>query len=461
MRWIVLGAKTLAGFFALLVVGAVIYLIVAPPDLLRVASNYSAKIVCSNVFLAGRDAVEVQNIDVQAGGHPILGYISVEVDEPNGVVSARLLGLFATGTAVYRQGLGCASTPNGDIASVKNISLEDQKIEQFTRLADWQMGAHNLEIDTILANEDLIGPQMRAVVVIKDGRFVAETYGPSFDAETPLLGWSMAKTVTALLMGFVFDQDFAKENDQLFDHWQNDARRDIQVQDLLSMSSGLQWNEGYGSVSDVTRMLYLEPDMAAFASSLPINAEHSTGTFQYSSGTTVMLSRIWQNAAGESALALPHRELFGPMGMRSAVLETDAVGTYAGSSYLYASARDWARIGQLILDDGKWGGQQLVDADYIKWMVQGNERSKAPWGGMEYGNGQIWLHGSDAGVPEGIDPDAGFELPSDTRWMLGHDGQSVAIIPSERLVVVRMGLTPSKLGYRPQQMVSEIVKALK
>ncbi len=144
---------------------------------MRVATNYSAKIVCSNVFLAGRDPIEVQNVDVQAGGHPILGYINVEVNEPKGVVTARLLGLFATGTAVYREGLGCASAPNGDIEAVKQVNLDGVQIEQFTRPRNWPMGPNNIAVDNILVDEELVGPAMRAVVVIKDGKLIGETYG--------------------------------------------------------------------------------------------------------------------------------------------------------------------------------------------------------------------------------------------------------------------------------------------
>lgn len=460
MRWMGLAAKILAGAIVFFVLSIIAYLVIAPPDLLRIASNFSAKIVCSNVFLAGRDPVEVQNVDVQAGGHPILGYINVDVDEPNGVVTARFLGMFATGTAVYRPGLGCASAPTGNVEAVKQIAFENADIEQFTTPLPWPMGEHNARLDNILIDETLTGPEMRAVVVIKDGQLIGETYGSGFNAETPLIGWSMTKTVTALIMGTIFDEDFTTKTANLFPQWQRDERRGIRVQDLMSMSSGLQWNEGYGSVSDVTRMLYLEPDMAAFAASLPMGNEDLPHKFQYSSGTTVLLSKIWQEAAGEDALLLPHQNLFGPLGMRSAAFETDAVGTYAGSSYLYASARDWARLGQLILNKGVWRGRRLIGADYLSWMTKGADISLAEWGRPKYGNGQIWLHGPDAGVPDGIDPDEGFDFPLDTRWMLGHDGQSVAIIPSQDLVIVRMGLTPSKLGYRPQMMVSQIINAL-
>lgn len=459
MRWFGFALKGLLGLFVFFVVIAVGYLFIAPPDLLRVATNYSAKIVCSNVFLAGRDPVEVQNVDVQAGGHPILGYINVEVDEPEGVVTARLLGLFATGTAVYREGLGCASAPNGDIEAVKQISLDGAQIEQYTRPSDWPMGPNNIAVDNILADEELVGPAMRAVVVIKDSMLIGETYGSGFDAETPLLGWSMTKTVTALLLGAAFEEQFDPEMTGLFAHWNDDIRSNISLGSLMSMSSGLQWNEGYGSVSDVTRMLYLEPDMAEFAASLPIDDETKPPSFHYSSGTTVMLSHIWQKQVGDQAMTLPHEKLFGPLGMRTATLETDAAGTYAGSSYLYASARDWARIGQMIADGGIWNGEQLFSPEYLSWMIAPSAASMAAWGRAKYGNGQIWLHGPSRGVPKGINPDAGFDLPLDTRWLLGHDGQAIAIIPSEGLIVVRMGLTPSSTGYRPQAMVAAILEA--
>ncbi|GLQ17593.1 serine hydrolase domain-containing protein [Maritalea porphyrae] len=459
MRWFGFAIKGLLGLFVFLVIVVVGYLFIAPPDMLRVATNYSAKIVCSNVFLAGRDPVEVQNIDVQAGGHPILGYINVEVDEPKGVVTARMLGLFATGSAVYRDGLGCASAPDGNLEAVKQVNLADTQIEKYTQLSDWPMGPNNIAVDNILVDEELVGPAMRAVVVIKDGKLIGETYGSGFDAETPLLGWSMTKTVTALLLGAAFENNFDPEMTELFDNWHDDIRSNLSLGTLMSMSSGLQWNEGYGSVSDVTRMLYLEPDMAAFAASLPIDNENAPKRFHYSSGTTVLLSRIWQDHVGDKALALPHEKLFGPLGMRTATLETDAAGTYAGSSYLYASARDWARIGQLIANKGVWAGKQLVNEEYLSWMVSPAATSMAAWGRAKYGNGQIWLHGPSRGVAEGIDPDAGFDLPLDTRWLLGHDGQAIAIIPSKGLVVVRMGLTPSNLGYRPQAMVSAILDA--
>lgn len=142
--------------------------------------------------------------------------------------------------------------------------------------------------------------------------------------------------------------------------------------------------------------------------------------------------------------------------MASAVLEADARGTFVGSSYLYATARDWARFGELLRNDGVWEGRQILPEGYVAWM-----REAAPASNGEYGRGHVWLHGPTADTPEGQDPDAGFDLPDDAFWLLGHDGQSTVVIPSRGLVVVRLGLTPSGLGYKPQVLVEALVKVLK
>src|SRR5690606_16528277 len=152
-----------------------------------------------------------------------------------------------------------------------------------------------------------------------------------------------------------------------------------------------------------------------------------------------------------AALAWPREALFEPLDMVNPVLEADASGTFVGSSYLYATARDWARFGELLRNDGVWQGQRIVAEGFVAWM-----RAPSPASAGEYGRGQLWLHGPRAGTPQGQDPDAGFDLPADAFWMLGHDGQSTTIIPSRGLVVVRLGLTPSRLGYKPQRLVEAL-----
>lgn len=457
MRVLAKIVKWLVGLIVLAVVGIGAWLAIAPPDLIRVAAAYSAKIVCSNVFIAGRDPQAVLALDVQAPGHPILKFISVSVDRDAKTVSAGLFGLFGGGLAAARDGYGCLSVPDGDLSRIPATPPLPAIAVPGAGL--WPEGnsvepSQDQEIVKILDDAALAGPGMRAIVVVQNGRIVGERYGEGFSAETPLLGWSMTKSVTAALVGsLVLEGKMSLDGAGLFESWKADGRAAIKLSDLMAMSSGLQFNEDYGDVTDVTRMLYLEPDMAAFAADKPLVGKVGA-IWNYSTGTTVLISQLWQKAAGADALAYASKALFAPLGMASARLEIDARGTFVGSSYLYATARDWARFGQFMLQDGVWNGQAILPPGYVAWM-----REVAPASKGEYGK-QIWLHGPSAGTPDGEDPDAAFDLPDDAYWFLGHDGQSVAVVPSKKLVVVRLGLTPSKLGYKSQGLVQALVKAL-
>ncbi len=452
--------KIVTGTVALLLIAVATGLHFMPPEMLRVGANYSAKIVCSNVFLAQRDAQHVLADDVQAPGHPLLKLMQVKVDREHQLVRANLFGFIGGGLAVYRPGTGCAAVPDGDVSAAARYQFVRAPLTATPTELPWPRGSHvdvNAAIETVLADDVLAGPGMRGVAVIHQGKLVAQRYGKGFNESTPLLGWSMTKSVTAALVGMQVGAGKLKMEQAGFwpDSGSNRARGAIKLADLMAMSSGLHFNEEYGAVSDVTRMLFLEPDMAAFVHAQPL--EHPVGTtWSYSSGTTVFLSRLWQQAVGAGALAYPHEHLFTPLGMRSATMEADARGNFVGSSYMYATAQDWARYGQFLLQDGVWNGQRLLPEGFVTMMSRTVEASHG-----EYGQGQVWRQGPKGKSTEGQNPDAPFHLPTDTYWMLGHDGQSIAIVPSQDLVVVRLGLTPSKLYYQPQALLAAIVKALK
>lgn len=441
------------------IVAAAAWLSVQPPNVIRVGANYSAKIVCSNVFIAKRDPQEVLAVDVQAPGHPLLRLMRVSVDAESKVVRAGLFGFIGNGIAVYRPGTGCASVPDGDIAQATTHQFAAKMSGAESAKQPWPLGEGaetKGAIQQILNTETLAGTGMRGIVVIHQGKLIAERYAEGFTRETPLLGWSMTKSVTAAIVGMQIKDEKLK-----LDHagwWPSttpaDGRDKIAVADLLAMSSGLRFNEGYGDVSDVTRMLYLEPDMAAYVRAQPL--EHPIGTvWNYSSGTTVLLSSIWQKAASADSLSLPQRRLFAPLGMHSALIEADARGNLVGSSYMYATAQDWARFGQFLLQDGQWKGQRLLPEGFVAMMTK-----VAPASRGAYGQGQVWRWGPSGDSPEDKSPDTAFSLPPDTFWMLGHDGQSVAIVPSKQLVIVRLGLTPSHLHYKPQALLAAVIKAI-
>jgi CubicO group peptidase (beta-lactamase class C family) len=432
----------------------------APPELLRVGANYSAKIVCSNVFIAHRDAGAVLEDDVQAPGNPLLKLINIDVDQEHALVQANLLGFIGNGLAVYRPGTGCAVVPDADVAAAEKPQFNATPIPAPAAHLPWPQGSGaeaNAAVQAALGQDALAGKGMRAMIVIHKGHLVGQRYGRTFNESTPLLGWSMTKSVNAALVGMQIAEGKLRLDQDGFWPITNppDGREKIKLADLLAMSSGLRFNEGYGDVSDVTRMLYLEPDMAAYVHAQPL--EHPVGTaWNYSSGTAVQLSRIWQQAAGADALSFPQQHLFAPLGMSSAIIEADARGNLVGSSYMYATAQDWARFGQFLLQDGVWNGQRLLPEGYVAMM-----HTPAPASKGQYCQGQLWCWGPDSKTPDGNNPDAAFKLPGDTYWMLGHDGQSVAIVPSKDLVFVRLGLTPDDWFYQPQAMLSEILTVIK
>ncbi|CDZ25630.1 serine hydrolase [Neorhizobium galegae] len=445
MRLLVRFVKILCGVIVVGLIGLGIWLYTSPPDLLRVGSGYSAKMVCSNVFLAGRDSSEVLAVDVQAPGHPLLKLMRVSVDRTEKRVHAALLGIFAGNDAVYREGLGCAVVPDGTPVATAGIPLP--AVTSIDPSSLWPEGG-KVDSDPLLAqilsDAGLAGPGLRAVVVVKRGRIVGEVYSTGFSKDTPLLGWSMTKTVNATILGtLVRNGKLSLEDKNLFPQWQGNQRGDIRITDLAGMESGLAFNENYGAVADVTRMLYLEPDMANFAADQPLEADPGT-RFGYSSGTAVMLSKIWMDKIGDRAAALsyPRTALFGPLGMTSAVMETDAAGTFVGSSYMYATARDWARIGLLLARDGVWNGNRILPQGFVALMHQANATPNGRYSKM-----QTWLPGRD-------NPG----MPADAFFLQGHDGQTITVIPSLDLVVVRLGLTPSWNRYDPTRLVAEVVK---
>lgn len=451
------GLKASALLLVFLAVGGAIWLYRSPPDLLRIGDGYAAKIVCSNVFIAGRDPHEVLYEDVQAPGNPLLGLIRVAVDRERKQVTARILGLFAPGYAVYRGAFGCTGVPDGDFEEAARFVPDAPVVKTAVKDAIWPEGDRIADtgadgrVTALLADKTLTGPAMRSVVVVHEGRIIAESYGDGFDARTPLIGWSMTKTVNAAILGrLMLDGKVSFSDTRLLPQWTEGDHAQIRLGDLLGMQSGLAFNENYGANSDVTRMLYLDAAMTALPATLPISDPPGT-RFNYSSGTAVLISKIWMDRVGDqhAALTYPAKMLFGPLGMSSAVLEVDARGTFAGSSYMYATAHDWARFGLFLLQDGVWDGQRLLPESFMVAL-----RAPTMASGGKYTQAQAWL------AAPGGELSAQAGLPADTFWMEGHDGQSVAIVPSAKLVVVRLGLTPSDKRYRPQQLLKEILATL-
>lgn len=444
LKWLVLA-------IVLVIVGAVGWLYVFPPELLRVGTAYAAKIVCSNTFIAGRDPAEVLAKDVQAPGHPLLKYVSFEKGDDS--ITTNAFGFIAAQTAIYRPGLGCVSVPDGNVEAAKAVVLADIPKAEKSEL-EWPLGDQvskpmSEPVQALLADPELAGPDMRAIVVVKDGRIIGERYGEGFTDDTPLMGWSMTKTVTAALVGArIGEGKLSYDQDHLFKAWTDD-RAKIKVSDLLSMQSGLNLEESYGDVNDVTRMLFLEPDQARFVESKPLEVQPGQ-KFEYTTGSAVLLTRLWMDTFPDQkeALAYPRKALFDRIGMSSAVLEPDEAGTFSGGSLMYATARDWVRFGLLLADNGQWNEEPVLPPEFMLRVSTATALSEGVYTG-----GLAWKAAS--GQRKGDT----YVIPADTYWAIGHDGQSMAIVPSEHLVVLRLGLTPSWVKYRPEKLLEKVVVA--
>ena len=288
----------------------------------------------------------------------------------------------------------------------------------------------------------------RAIVIVQDGVIVGERYASGITVDTPLNGWSMTKSAMGALIGtMVGEGRLSLAGTNLLPQWSDDARAGISLEDLLRMRSGLRFSEVYSDpLSDVTRMLFDGSDAGGFAASRPL--EHAPGSvWKYSSGTSNILSLIARRTLGEAEyLAWPRHALFDPLGMTSAVLETDATGTFVGSSYLFASARDWARFGL-----AHTGGGALPDG----WArFAATPTPQAPDG--KYG-AHWWLKLSkELG---GETPNAA-KIPAGAFHALGHEGQCVTVIPSRRLVVVRFGVSIDIKAWDHAAFLAELLEAL-
>lgn len=416
--------------------------VVAPPWLLgfsiahighatQVATSLSAKLACSAHFVTGLTKPQIVT-DLSAYS-PATELVELTYDDEAKTVAANLFGI-APVVAQYRAGKGCT------LLIDRSSPLAEVKVPPIKINADaaWPLGSNTTSqkpavqttLENILLRDNEAGQQTRALVVVKDGQLVAEAYGPGITSQTPLLGWSMAKSVTAMMVATLEKTGLLKTQQiDLFPQWQDPARQNISVQSLLTMTSGLTFDETYAPGSDATHMLFTAPSASDIALQSPSSAsvgEH----FSYSSGTTNLLNRLIHNTLGKSAdsdqLFLTQK-LLDPASITSAVFETDNSGVLVGSSYLYASGRDWARLGLIMEQDGQINGNQILPRGWAKAARTPNHSDNEKAYGYHF-----WLNQGDEKL-------RWPQLPADAYAMMGNRKQSVMIIPSQRLVMVRLG----------------------
>ncbi len=407
---------------------------------LYIATGYGAKCLASGVFLAGRDPLSVKNLDLD---YSIVKYTSSKIDYQNKTVTTSFWGL-AKQTALFRPGLGCALINDLPLDSVMNQSFTlPYKQQPGVWRQSWPMGDRLKdtvfpEIDTLKLNSavrnafiGLKGKEKRtaAVVVVYRGEIVGEKYWAEkgITSDTRLWGWSMNKSILNALTGIMVRQGKLNLNAIApVKEWLSDRRRDITLNDLMHMNSGLKWDEDYSTAANTTNMLFREPDCYKSAIRAPFLKKPGL-EWSYSSGTANIISGIIRNTLhnDQEYLVFPYCELFHKTGMESMILETDAAGNFVGSSSGYANARDWARFGLLYYNDGIWQGDTILPHDWVKYTRTPAQASKGKFGAL------FWLNKAHQL------PDA----PEETYSCQGHRGQRIFIIPYRNLVIVRLGFS--------------------
>ncbi|MCY0994442.1 serine hydrolase [Nannocystis sp. ILAH1] len=443
--------------FAFVLLAAVVFV---SGWILPTATGYVAKNACSAVFVAGRDPDRIGE-DLAP-----MWYVSFAVDREQRRVHASVLGL-AGRTAVHRDGLGCALAIGAAPEALQAQTLAVQHAPagdapwpagEGERLAADPPGLDRAALDAAVTaafsepNPDSLR-LTRAVVVVHGGAIVAERYADGFDRGTRHLGWSMSKSVTGALIGILVGRGrLTRDAPAPVPAWSGDPRGAITLDQLLRMSSGLQFEERYGPLADATHMLFEVEDAVAVALARPLAHDPDT-VFAYSSGTSNILSWIVRNQF--PALAdyhrFPHEALFAPIGMRSAVFETDASGTFLGSSFVYATARDWARFGLLYLRDGVWDGARILPEGWVEYS-----RTPTRTGPGDYA-AHFW-----ANAPDPADPSKRRlpHVPPDAYQASGFQGQAVLVVPSRDAVIVRLGMTHERAAWDLDNFAAAVLAAL-
>ncbi len=413
----------------ILIIAIVIYLNYPK---LNIISGFASKNLASNALISKRS---VSTIIANDNNMPLIKLADATFNEKEKSSSATVFGLMERNT-IYREGLGCVLI-NKDFDASK-MPLSPKRKKKIDTLP-YPFGS-NTPVDSIFTSVDykrlnkavdfaFNSPEKfktRTVLVLYKNHIIAEKYADGFSKDTPILGWSMTKSIIATLYGTLQKEGKLNVNSTApIPEWKNDERKHITINNLLRMQSGLEWEEDYTKISDVTKMLYLDTDMTIAQKEKKAIAK-PTEIWNYSSGTSNLLSGILRDqfSTRQEYLDYPYKVLIDKIGMYSMLIEADMEGNYIGSSYGWATTRDWGKFGTLYLNKGNWNGEKLFSDEWVNYITKPTKNSDGVYGA------HFWLNAG------GKFPD----VPKDMYSANGFQGQYVFIIPSKDLVVVRTGL---------------------
>ncbi len=425
-------------FLVLLIIIAIVVYLQYPK--LNIISGYAAKNMSTNVFINNRP---IDSINAFDNNVPSVKLADTKVNVATKITTSTVFGIMER-NVFFRDGLGAVVID--ETFDIHQKFLKPKRTNTDNNLpfpygnkepidsVFSNINYKQLEIALSHAFSENHRPDLkktRSLLIIYKDKIIAEKYAKGFDKNSKFIGWSMAKSLLATAFGVLerenkFDIHAPVISSYKIKDWEKDDRSKITTNHLLHMTSGLDWEEDYTKISDVTSMLFLERDMTL--SQANKKASFAPGeNFNYSSGTTNLLSGILraQFKTHQEYLDFPYETLIDKIGMNSMLFETDMDGNYVGSSYAWATTRDWAKFGLLYLHNGNWNGTQIFNKSWADYVATPTKISK-----NEYG-GHFWTN------TDGYLPDA----PKDMYYADGYHGQRIFIIPSKELVIVRTGLT--------------------
>jgi CubicO group peptidase (beta-lactamase class C family) len=455
---------TMSGVVVILVAAAVGLVAQYRPDrAIRVAAGYVAHNICVKTFVSGFDPQTVFAETLDRDGirrlRHVLGY---RLDRNARTVDVSALGLFRS-HMTFHEGFGCveqhgAKPPymlKSDIVALMTPKTPPV-LPEIASPAVVEPSDPALKAALDHAFEEPAAPPFRrtkAVVVVRDGKVIAERYAPGIGVDTPLLGYSMTKSVINALIGIMTEQGLTSPSMPApIPEWRgaDDPRREIEIEHLMRMTTGLDLDETNSGFDPSSRM-FLEDDTAAYAVKAKMIAPPGK-RWAYSSPTTQILARVVRDAVGgpEKSLAYAWRELFNPLGMRNVTMEFDAAGTPQGTTWMLASARDWAKFGLLYLHDGIVGGKRILHEDWVDFCAAATLDT-------DYAAG-FWTNRSEYPAAKGR---VRLGMPRDSYFASGDLGQRIVIIPSQHMVVVRLGNSVDPTGdiRGVARLVKEVIAA--
>lgn len=416
------------------------------------SAGYAALFTCSAHFIMGRPLADIQRVE-------LVDLADLELSAPEIDTRRRLVRAVDSqgrqAIAAHRKGLGCTLLPptwtEADLARLPYIQLppgEDRSTLPFpagdkasVRVNRKQQALLDRAFDGSTYGEDTV---TLAVLVVKDGKLVAEQYRPGFGVHTGYRTWSTAKSVTATLIGIAAHQgllDVAAQTGIPEWGYFDDPRQQITWTHLLHMSSGLY------SVGAATNALYFGgQDVVSAITHSHLEADPGT-RWKYANADTLLLLHGLRHVLADDTryLRFPYDELFARIGMQHSRFETDHRGHFIGSSQMYTTARDLARFGLLYLNDGVWEGERLLPKGWSEFVTTPAPALPRADGERGYG-AQFWLLDRLPGVPAG------------TYTSAGNKGQYSTVIPTENMVIVRTGVDPLGKRWQHDAFIAEAVK---